>query len=187
MKRKLIATLIALPTPVLAHGMHESGTLLAGVLHPLGGADHLLAMVAVGLLAGQIGGRASWGLPLAFLAAMLAGGAAGASGLAFPGVEPMILASIAVLGALVALALKLPIGPLVAVVAAFGAAHGWAHGSEAPAGASLSDLVAYSAGFAGATAFLHLAGIALGRTLSAIPLCATGVAAVAASLVLAVA
>jgi urease accessory protein len=187
MKRKMIAALIALPSPALAHGLHDSGTLLAGAMHPLGGADHLLAMVAVGLLSGQMGGRAVWTLPLAFVAAMLIGGAAGAGGLAFPGVEPLILASIAVLGALVALAFRLPIGPVAAMIAVFGAAHGWAHGAEAPAGASMGGLVAYGAGFAGATAALHLAGIALGRALPAGLLRVSGAAAMGAGLVLSVA
>ena len=51
MKRILTAALMFLPTPLLAHGLHEEGTLLAGALHPVGGADHVLAMLAVGLLA----------------------------------------------------------------------------------------------------------------------------------------
>jgi urease accessory protein len=175
MTRILLVTLCLLPTPLLAHGLHDSGTFLAGAMHPVGGLDHVLAMLAVGLLAAQMAGRALWALPLAFVAAMLAGGAMGAAGLPFPAVEPMILASIVILGALVALALRLPLTVTLALTAVFGLAHGWAHGAEGPA----AGLALYAAGFAGATAGLHLAGIALGRGLSA-PLL-RGLGAVAAS------
>lgn len=161
MKRLLTATTIALPAPVLAHGLHDEGTILAGALHPVGGADHVLAMVAVGLLAAQMQGRAVWLLPLSFLAAMLAGAAMGSQGLPFPAVEPMILASIMVMGVLVALAARLPVAAVAAMVALFGAAHGWAHGAEGPA----TGLLAYMAGFVASTALLHLGGLALGRLL----------------------
>lgn len=183
MKRILTTTLIALPGPALAHGLQDTGTLLAGALHPVGGTDHVLAMLAVGLLAAQGTGRALWALPACFVAAMLAGGAMGAGGLPFPAVEPMILASIVILGMLVALAVRLPLGALVGMVAVFGTAHGWAHGAEGPA----TGLAAYALGFAGATVLLHLAGIVLGRLL---PMTATrglGAGAAVAGLALAVA
>jgi urease accessory protein len=182
MKRILTALLTALPAPSFAHGLHDSGTVLAGALHPLGGADHVLAMLAVGLLAAQLAGRALWLLPLTFVAAMLAGGMAGAAGLPFPAVEPMILASIIILGVLVALAVRLPVPVLVAMVAVFGTAHGWAHGAEGPA----SGLGLYAVGFAGATMLLHLSGIALGRLLPVIALRGLGAGAAVAGLALAV-
>jgi urease accessory protein len=183
MKRILIATLIALPGPTFAHGLHDSGTVLAGALHPVGGADHVLAMLAVGLLAAQLAGRALWLLPLTFVAAMLAGGGIGAAGIGFPAVEPMILASIIILGVLVALAVRLPVLALAAMVAVFGMAHGWAHGAEGPA----SGLGLYALGFAGATMLLHLAGIALGRLIPMIALRGLGAGAAALGLALAVA
>lgn len=181
MKRLFTAALIALPFPAMAHGLHDTGTLWAGAAHPVGGADHLLAMLAVGLLAAQMTGRAVWALPGAFVAAMLAGGIAGAGGLPFPGVEPMILASVMVLGVLVALALRPGLPALVAMVALFGVAHGWAHGAEGPA----AGLVPYALGFAGATALLHLSGIALGRLLPALALRGLGAGTAAAGLALA--
>jgi urease accessory protein len=150
-------SLAVLPGMALAHPGHEAGSVLSGMMHPVGGMDHLLAMVALGLLAGQAGNRAIWALPLAFVAAMLAGGAAGFGGIAFPAVEPMILASIIVLGVLVALARPVPLAALLAMVAVFGAAHGWAHGAEGPA----TGMAAYAFGFALMTAVLHGAGIAL--------------------------
>ncbi|MCU0898970.1 MAG: HupE/UreJ family protein [Cypionkella sp.] len=165
------ALLVCLAAPALAHDGHPSGApFLSGLLHPVGGADHVLAMIAVGLWAAVSGGRALWALPLGFVAAMLAGGAMGALGAGLPGVEPMILASIVLIGVLAALALRLPLALCVAVVAVFGLFHGHAHGTEGPA----AGLAAYAAGFALATAALHGAGLALGLVLQA--LSARGVA-----------
>ena len=162
MKRLALAAALLLPQAALAHpGYHDDGQFLSGLTHPIGGADHLLAMVALGLLAAQIGGRALWALPLAFVGSMIAGGLAGYAGLAFPGVEPMILASVIILGALVAMAARVPLAMLVPGVALFGFAHGWAHGAEGPA----SGLALYAVGFAGATMALHLAGIGAGLAL----------------------
>ncbi|MFI0397300.1 HupE/UreJ family protein [Paracoccus jiaweipingae] len=165
MKRILPALFTLAPTAALAHAGHDTGHFSGGFGHPFSGADHMLAMVALGLLAAQSGGRAIWALPLTFIAAMVAGGAMGAAGVGFPAVEPAILASVMVLGALVALAWRLPLAGLIAMTAVFGAAHGWAHGAEGPAqGPGLGlGLAAYAAGFALATAVLHGAGLALGR------------------------
>lgn len=157
----LAASALLAPTAALAHAGHETGSFLAGMQHPVGGTDHLLAMVAVGLWAAQTGGRALWAAPLTFVGAMLAGGAAGAAGLPFPAVEPMILASVILLGALIALAARLPLAVVLPVLAAFGAAHGWAHGAEGPT----AGMATYALGFAVMTAALHGAGLLGGLTL----------------------
>lgn len=159
MKRLLPLVLMALPGAALAHPGHDAGSFGGGFAHPLGGADHVLAMVALGLLAAQAGGRALGLLPAAFVGAMLAGGAAGWAGLPFGAVEPVILASVIMLGALVAAAVRMPLWAMAAMAAIFGYAHGWAHGAEGPA----ERLVAYFIGFAVATALLHGAGILGGR------------------------
>ncbi|PTX01948.1 HupE/UreJ family protein [Pararhodobacter aggregans] len=181
--RILPLTLLILlaPSLALAHPGHDSGTFLSGAAHPLGGLDHVLAMLAVGLMAAQAGGRALWALPVTFVGAMLAGGLLGFAGVALPAVEPAILASIIILGALVALATRLPLAALVPMVALFGLAHGWAHGAEGPA----QGLAVYAAGFALATAALHVAGIAMGRTLTALAVRGLGGAAALAGLALA--
>ncbi|HMO08920.1 MAG TPA: HupE/UreJ family protein [Paracoccaceae bacterium] len=176
----LAGLLLLMPAVAFGHPGHEAGSpFAAGLSHPVGGADHVLAMVALGVLAAARGARAVWTMPAAFVTAMVAGGAMGAAGLPFPAVEPLILASIVVFGALAALALRLPLVPVLAMVAVFGAAHGWAHGAEGPAGA----LPAHAAGFAVATAGLHLAGIVLGlaaaRAGSWAPRAAGGLAALA--------
>ncbi len=182
MKRFLTVALPALPAPAMAHGLHDSGTFMAGALHPAGGPDHVLAMIAVGLLAAQLAGRVLWLLPTTFVTAMLLGGGVGAAGLPFPAVEPMILASSVILGVLLVLAFPLPLPALVAMVGVFGTAHGWAHGAEGPS----SGLALYAAGFVGATAVLHVVGIGLGRLLPVLALRGLGAGAAVAGLALAV-
>lgn len=162
MLRKLtLAAALLAPSAALAHPGHGAGSFLAGALHPISGADHVLAMVAVGLWAAQMGGRAIWVMPATFVGAMVLGGAIGAASLPFPGVEPMILASILLLGAVVALAARLPLRFAAPMLMLFGAAHGWAHGAEGPSG----GLLTYAAGFPMMTAVLHGAGLGLGLAL----------------------
>ncbi len=164
----ILSVMATVPGAALAHGEHwggyGAGSFAAGAAHPLSGADHVLAMVAVGLWAAQAGGRARWALPAGFVAAMVLGGAMGAAGLPFAAVEPMILASIIVLGALVALAARLPLVAALPLIALFGAAHGWAHGAEGPT----SGMASYALGFALVTAALHGLGLALGAGFGAL-------------------
>ena len=148
------------PAAALAHSGHGGGDGFAhGFLHPVSGLDHILAMVTVGILAYQIGGRALWLLPATFLAVMAAGGLLGAAGVSFYYVEPGIAASVIVLGAIVALAIKTPVTVAMGLVALFAVFHGFAHGVEMPMGQST---VVYGAGFMLATALLHATGIAFG-------------------------
>lgn len=156
-----LACLILLaPLPALAHPGHGGdGGFLAGLGHPLLGPDHLLAMVAVGLWAALAGGRAVWAFPLAFLSGMAVGGLLGIGGAEVAAVEPAILASVVLIGAAAAALLRVPLAAAATVLAAFGLAHGYAHGIEGPAG----PVGAYAAGFLLATAALHLGGIALAR------------------------
>lgn len=155
------ATLMA--APAMAHlDPAAHGSVAAGFTHPLFGADHVLAMVAVGLWAAMLGGRAIWAVPAAFVGAMAVGFALSLLGMPLPMVEPLILASVIVMGVLVALAVKLPMAAGMAVVAALAVFHGHAHGSEMGGAGAL----AYLAGFASATALLHAAGIVLGLGLS---------------------
>jgi urease accessory protein len=142
------------------HGGHSVGDgLLAGLAHPLSGLDHVLAMLAVGLLSAQLGRPALWVLPASFPAAMVVGGGLALAGVALPGVEAGVAASVLVLGLWVLLALRAPAGVAAVPVALFAVCHGHAHGAELPVGASG---VAYSGGFVLATAALHALGLALG-------------------------
>lgn len=148
----------------LAHPGHGAAAGLAqGFAHPLSGADHLLAMVAVGLLAAARGGRALWAVPLAFLGMMAVGGALGAAGIALPFVETGIGLSVVAFGLAAAFGAGLPLAAALALVGAFAVFHGHAHGAEMPETASgLASGLAYGLGFLAASALLHLAGIGLG-------------------------
>jgi len=152
-----------IPTAALAHPGHDAHGLVHGFAHPFGGFDHLIAMVAVGLYAFQLGGRALWLVPATFVAVMAAAGALGIAGVPLPGVESGIAASVIVLGAIVTLRVKMPVAIAAALVGAFAVFHGHAHGTEMPLDAAGA---LYAAGFVTATALLHLAGIGLGRLIA---------------------
>jgi urease accessory protein len=125
------------PSLALAHPGHGDGLGLAhGVMHPLSGLDHVLAMVAVGVVAAQLGGRAIWALPLAFIGMMAVGGALGMAGFAIPYVEGGIALSIVALGAAIALNLRLPVVAAAAAVGLFAIFHGHAHGASPTRSAS---------------------------------------------------
>lgn len=153
------AVLVLIPGVAAAHTGHgDASGFTHGFMHPVGGLDHVLAMLAVGLYAGLLGGRAMWGVPATFVAVMAIGGALGAAGVALPYVEIGIGLSVVVLGLAVALRLPLPMAGAMALVALFAVFHGHAHGAEMPQDASGT---AYAAGFMLATALLHGTGIAL--------------------------
>lgn len=154
-----LALCLLVPAVALAHPGHDHTHGFGnGFAHPFLGWDHLLAMVAVGIWAGQRGSRALWLLPTAFVGTMAIGGGLAFADIVLPGVEAGILASVLVLGALIALAARFPDAAAAGLVAAFALFHGHAHGAEMPQ--NLSGL-AYGAGFTSATALLHGAGIAL--------------------------
>ena len=153
------AILVLLPGAALAHPGHDAGGFAHGVMHPLGGLDHVLAMVAVGLYAALLGGRALWLVPATFVGVMAIGGAVGAAGYPLPYTEIGIALSVIVLGLAVALRASLPTLAAMALVGLFAIFHGHAHGAEMPADAAA---VSYATGFMLATALLHGAGIAIG-------------------------
>jgi urease accessory protein len=163
MKSKLNLMLLTLAASgsAMAHPGHAEGA-MAGLMHPLTGVDHILAMVAVGLWAVQLGGRAQWLLPASFVSFLAVGGMLGASGAALPLVEAGIVTSVLLLGLLIGFAVKLQALPAALAVGALALCHGYAHGVEMPA--SGSGLL-YGAGFVAASAALHFAGLALGRLL----------------------
>jgi urease accessory protein len=168
MRHRLTAAiaLTLVPTAALAHpGLGDAHGFVQGFAHPLGGLDHLLAMVTVGLLAWQLGGRALWLVPASFVLAMAAGGALGVADIPVPFVEVGIAVSVIVLGTMVALGTKAPLAITMALAALFAVFHGHAHGSEMPLDAGS---IAYGAGFLLASALLIAAGIALGAAIGRI-------------------
>ena len=160
MKRPALGLLaVLLPSAALAHtGVGRTAGFAYGFGHPLGGIDHVLAMVAVGVLAFVLGGRALWLVPAAFLGMMVAGFALGVTQVAVPLVELGIALSSVVIGAAAALGRPMPLGVAMALVGTFAVFHGHAHGAEMP---GTAGGLRYAAGFVGATALLHAAGIAL--------------------------
>jgi urease accessory protein len=154
-----LALAVLAPTLASAHPGHEGASLVHGLMHPLGGVDHIIAMVAVGLLAARLGGRALWLVPASFVVAMAAAGLAGMAGLVLPYAETGIAISVVVLGAIAVFGLAMPVAAAMGLVAFFAVFHGYAHGIEMPETASG---LAYGAGFVTATALLHAVGIGLG-------------------------
>ena len=139
-----------------------SASLVSGFAHPLHGADHLVAMLAVGIWSALAGGRSVRVWPIAFVATMLVGFASGAVGIAVPLVEPAILSSVVALGLLVAFAVAAPLWLGAAIIGLFAFFHGHAHATEAIS----ASAIAYSMGLMLATGALHAAGIGLCRAAS---------------------
>lgn len=154
----LIASLsLALPTTALAHPGHEHlPGLLSGFMHPVGGVDHVLAMVAVGIFAFVLGGRALFLVPLSFVGMMVVGFLLGANGVNLPFVELGIALSSIVIGAAAAWGKPMPAAAAMGLVGVFAIFHGHAHGAEMPVNAAGFE---YAVGFIVATALLHLGGI----------------------------
>ncbi len=157
--RLLPFLLLAWTTPVFAHGITHGAGFMTGFNHPVLGFDHLLAMLSVGLLSTQLGGRAIWTVPFAFMAFMLVGGILGLYGVALPWVELGIALSVLLLGLAIALGRHIPLLLAMGFVGLFAIFHGHAHGAEMPA---LASPVLYALGFLTGTAVIHLLGVALG-------------------------
>lgn len=160
--RYLAAICILVPGLAFAHPGHGMFDFSGGVVHPMSGWDHVVAMVAMGVWAAMVPSQRAWSIPAGFLFGMLLGGAAGMAGLLPPGLETMVAASALTASLLVAFALRVPMlvqGLLAAGVAML---HGLAHGAELPLGALA---YAYAAGFMLATTGLIALGWWLGRSL----------------------
>ena len=151
---------LALAAPAFAHpgvGAHGHG-FAAGFLHPLMGLDHMLAMLGVGVWAAQLGKRATWLVPAAFVAVMIAGAGLALAGAPLPMVEVGVAGSVLVIGALIAFGTRMPVGLAMGLVGLFALFHGHAHGTELP---GFAHPAAYGAGFVAATALLHVAGVGI--------------------------
>jgi urease accessory protein len=161
LSRPLAAVMVLLGVvPALAHtGEGGAGGFVAGLMHPVLGPDHVVAMVAVGLWGAFLGPPAIWLLPIVFPLVMAFGGVLGILGVPVPATETGIAASAIVLGLMVALAARPPLWSAAVLVGAFAIFHGYAHGAELPAG---TNAVAFASGFVIATGLLHLSGIAFG-------------------------
>lgn len=164
--RALYGCLVLLSTALwsglaLAHeaGSLQFGSFLAGLTHPVLGVDHFLAMVSVGMLSAQIGGRAIWTVPATFVAVMAVGGGLGLLDAGLSAIEIGISFSVLVLGVAIAADRRLPLALAMAAVAVFAIFHGYAHGAEMP---TVAEPVRYAGGFLTGTALLHLLGVLIG-------------------------
>lgn len=157
--------LAAVPRVVFAHEghVHGDGGFASGFTHPLTGLDHLIAMIAIGLWAAQIGGRAVVVLPAVFVSMMFVGGALALNGVQVPVIEPGIVASVLVLGLLIAAAAKLPLMAGIIITALFAFVHGAAHGQELGESSPLH----FALGAMLASTLLHIAGALLGTSIKA--------------------
>ena len=152
----MLTTVLLAPAMAWAHTQGPSTSLVEGFMHPFMGPDHVLAMLAVGVWAAQLGARAVWAVPSAFCTAMLAGNALGWIGIEGPAVEPLVAATVLALGILIMSGFRASVVEGALLAAAFALFHGAAHMAEARATA---NLVVYGAGFLAATVLLHLIGM----------------------------
>jgi urease accessory protein len=162
---RLAAVLLSLgaciAAPAFAHGSHGTADgFVAGLLHPVTGLDHLLAMIAVGIWSAFLGRALAWQLPVAFPLVMVVGGALGIAGVPLPDVELGIALSVVVLGAAIAARWAAPTAAALSIIVVFAIFHGHAHGTELP---SATEPQGYAAGFVLSTGLLHLAGIAIAQ------------------------
>jgi urease accessory protein len=162
----LIASLVFFTlTPQIAYahvGILSANGWEHGVLHPLLGIDHLVVMLAVGIWARQLGGRATWLVPLSFVSVMVLGGMLGMSIIPLPCIEIGILMSLLVLGVLIGASIRLPLTASMALVGLLALFHGYAHGTEMPRTASGLH---YALGFITVTTLLHITGIGMSNWL----------------------
>ncbi|WP_310482359.1 HupE/UreJ family protein [Chamaesiphon sp. VAR_48_metabat_403] len=155
-----IAISLWIPKIASAHtGVGDVTGFWHGLEHPIDGLDHILAMLAVGLWAAQMGGKALWLVPCAFITAMIGSSVLGHFGLPLPGIEQGIVASDFILGMLLLFAVRLPLALSAGIVGVLAIFHGYAHGAEMP---ETGSGLAYGFGFIISTTLLHVAGIAIG-------------------------
>jgi urease accessory protein len=160
--------LTILPAVAFAHSESSGNGFISGLAHPIFGLDHLLAMLGVGIVSAQYGGRLIWLVPALFVAFMVIGGILGANGIGLPFVELGIALSVLVLGICIMLAnnqrfMSWLVPTTIAFVIVFGSLHGHAHGVEMPGSA---NPVFYSFGFIVSTSLIHLVGVLIGHFLS---------------------
>lgn len=135
------------------------GSFLSGLTHPVLGLDHFLAMVSVGILSAQLGGRAIWTVPATFVLIMAVGGLLGWIDVGLSAIEVGIAFSVLALGTAIALDKKLPVVAVMSAVGVFAVFHGYAHGAEMPV---VATALTYAVGFMTGTALLHIMGVIIG-------------------------
>lgn len=159
LKGLLLSGSCLFPVVARAHQVGDGSGFVSGLSHPVLGLDHLLAMLAVGILSAQMGGRAIWSVPVTFVGVMLLGGWMGICGFPFFPVELGIAVSVVALGIALAAEKKLPEMVAMIAVGFFALFHGHAHGTEMP---ELAEPLMYAGGFVAGTALIHVSGVVIG-------------------------
>ena len=154
-----ILLLLSSSSSIWAHTGGSVGGFTSGFSHPIGGLDHVLAMIAVGIWGAQLGVPSVWFLPIAFPLMMACGAALGLMGYPLPAVEMGIAVSAVILGLMVLMEARPPVALAILIIAFFAIFHGHAHGTELPEGQSG---LLYSIGFVICTGLLHAVGIGIG-------------------------
>lgn len=160
--RYLIVSLAALlPALAIAHDgtTLPYGSFLSGLTHPVLGMDHFLAMVCVGIVSAQIGGRAIWTVPATFVLIMAFGGFLGWLDIGLTALEAGIAFSVLALGTAIAADKTVPLVVAMSAVGVFAIFHGYAHGAEMPA---VAQPITYALGFMTGTSLLHVLGVVIG-------------------------
>ena len=158
----LLLLLFILPTMVYAHDettFERYGSFISGLTHPILGLDHLLAMLSVGIVSAQIGGKAIWQVPATFVGVMAVGGLLGVLDIGLTAIEFGIALSVLALGVAIFMEKGIPIAVVMVAVGLFAIFHGYAHGAEMP---SLAQPIRYALGFLTGTAVIHVAGVLIG-------------------------
>uniref|UniRef100_UPI003565E720 HupE/UreJ family protein n=1 Tax=Marinobacter sp. TaxID=50741 RepID=UPI003565E720 len=156
------AALLTASATAMAHSGHAEGGFTSGLLHPMLGLDHLLAMAAIGFWSVRQSKHMKNATPAFVIGGMILGATLAWGGLSLPGVETGITLSVLVAGILIATLAKLPTAVGGTLVGAFMLFHGFAHGAEMPAGATLA---AYPTGFSISTLAITLVGRGLGSVM----------------------
>ncbi|MBL8019487.1 MAG: HupE/UreJ family protein [Leptospirales bacterium] len=122
-----IAMLLS-PAMLFAHHAEfmKDRPFLQGVSMPVHGLDHMLLTFAVGLIAGMNWGKRGLIVSGLFLAAILIGGVVNIGGAPVQLVEPIILASVILVGTYLGLNPKLPLALGIGALVVFAVAHGHA-------------------------------------------------------------
>ncbi|MGJ8646399.1 MAG: HupE/UreJ family protein [Marinomonas colpomeniae] len=154
-----IALMLTIPSFAYAHAVPGAGGFMSGLSHPILGFDHLLAMLSVGVLSAQMGGKAIWKVPATFVIVMLVGGVLGMEGVKMISVQLGIAVSVLALGLSITIEKKLPAFIAMIFVGFFAVFHGFAHGVEMP---YLAKPEYYALGFVVGTASIHIAGVVVG-------------------------
>jgi urease accessory protein len=155
------APVVTIPSLALAHdgATLPYGSFVSGLTHPVLGLDHFLAMVCVGIVSAQIGGRAIWTVPATFVLIMAFGGLLGWIDIGLSAIEMGIAFSVLALGTAIALDKTVPMVAAMSAVGVFAIFHGYAHGAEMP---SVAQPVTYALGFMSGTTLLHILGVVIG-------------------------